>query len=639
MEQIVRPTLADAIRETLADLMPFPGRMATSLGVAVVSAMVAGIAMMFHIPESALSCYLVMYLMKADGAENTVVATAAILGFALLVVLMIPILQWTVSSALLRILVMIAVSFVFIFLGAASKLGEGGSVVALIIAFILSLVNQVPINGVISYALRYAAEMGIMPMFVIAGFSLVFGRWSLALLRDEMRERFQVARDVLLARNSGTLSALQEKLGAANEEQDKRLMLVNILHQTTRGRAAKIKVDIPASYQLLFAVSALPPETSAEHERKYVEHLDDMASALDAGRPLPPPSPELAVSGSRQEAAMLQALENLAGTGNHAYASGGRDRLFAADAFTNPIYERFAIKTTMAAILCYMFYAAIDWQGIHTAMVTCYVASMGTAGDTIHKLGLRIAGCLVGAAIGVGSLIFLIPHLETVGGLMVLVFGVALLSAWVTAGSEKVSYGGLQIGLAFTLTVLHGFGPSTDLDTARDRIIGILVGNFAVYIISTMIWPVPVVTVIRQRLSQAARKIAQIAAAPSGHRFGMIATAAETERLLQDVRYCFYLLPFEPSALRPSAEREGALLFAANKLASLNKHVYFSAEAMPDAVARLNSLSSQLERSRTPGESSVRDPSSSVSDTETAGIMQIHSHITDLEAALQDSRL
>ena len=639
MAKAARPTLRDAVRETLADLLPFEGRMATSLGVAVVAALVAGIAMMFHIPESALSCYLVMYLMKADGAENTLVASAAILGFALLVVLMIPILQWTVSSVMLRILVMIAVSFVFIFLGAASKLGEGGNVVALIIAFILSLVNQVPINGVISYGLRYAAEMGMMPMFVIAGYSLVFGRWSLALLRDELRQRLQVARDTLLERNARTISALDLKLGAANDEQDKRLMLVKLLHQTTGKEAAKIKKDIPSSYQLLFAVSALPADISADSKRQYAAHLDDMMAALEAGRPLPPPSDMLAAPASRPEAAMMQALESLSGGKSHDFGPGGHDRLFAADAFTNPIYKRFALKTTLAAILCYMFYAAIDWQGIHTAMVTCYVASMGTAGDTIHKLALRIAGCLLGAAIGVASLIFLMPHLESVGGLMILVFAVALLAAWITAGSEKVSYAGLQVGLAFTLTVLHGFGPTTDLDTASDRIIGILVGNFAVYIVSTMIWPVPVATVIRQRLSQSAQRIARIAAAPSEDRFGMIAVAAETERLLEEVRYCFYLLPFEPKDLRPSPERENALLIAANKLASLNKHVYFSAEAMPDAATTLNSLSSQLEEPRPSGEVSVRDPSSSGSDMETAGTMEIQRHLTDLEASLQNSRI
>ncbi|NKX17372.1 hypothetical protein HGG75_26790 [Ochrobactrum pseudogrignonense] len=97
------------------------------------------------------------------------------------------------------------------------------------------------------------------------------------------------------------------------------------------------------------------------------------------------------------------------------------------------------------------------------------------------------------------------------------------------------------------------------MDTARDRIFGVLVGNLAVYLVSTLIWPAPVVTVIRQHLAQAARKIAQIAACPAATRMEMITTAAEVEQLLGEVRYCFYLLPFEPLRLRPSEAMEKPL--------------------------------------------------------------------------------
>ncbi|WP_273728238.1 FUSC family protein [Brucella gallinifaecis] len=638
MAKSAEHTLWGAVRETLADLAPFPGRMATSWRVAAVCALVAGIAMMFHIPESAISCYLVIFLMKADGAENTIVATAAVLAITLLVAAMIPVLQWTIESALLRILVMIAVSFVFIFIGAASKLGEGGSIVALIIAFILSLVNEVPINGVISFALRYAWEMAILPMFVIAGFCLFFGRWSLTLLREEMRERLLVAKEALLQENAETTKHLQEKLGTANDDENKRSMLVKILHQTTSDKAAKIQADIPASYQLLFAVSALPDDTADDSKKQYARHIDEMVAALDKGVAMPSPEIEPSSTDSRQEAGILQALRNIAGSEKTAYRKGAGDSFFAADAFTNPVYQRFALKTTLAAILCYMFYAAINWQGIHTAMVTCYVASMGTAGDTIHKLTLRITGCLIGAVIGIGSLIYLMPQLESVGGLMVLVFLVALLAAWVTAGSEKVSYGGVQIGLAFTLTVLQGFGPTTDMDTARDRIIGILVGNFAVYIVSTLIWPAPVAAVIRQKLSDIAKKIAQIAAAEPEERMTMIATAAEAERLLDEVHYCFYLLPFEPAGLRPSAELEKTFTIAADQLASLNKEVYFSSEAIPDAAARLNMLSAQLGAVGMQGENVAADQVSPLEGKEIAGTKQINMHLTHLETALMDGK-
>jgi len=344
--------------------------MATAWRVAAVCALVAGIAMMFNIPESAISCYLVIFLMKADGAENMVVAIAATLAITLLIALMIPIIQWTVESASLRIVIMIAVSFAFIFLGAASKLGEGGSIVALIIAFILTLVNEVPVNGVISMALRYAWEMAILPMLVIAVFSLYFGRWSVSLLRQELRERLLLARQALL---NGPAPLVAEKLAAGNDDESKRAMLVRILHQTSQKNAARIKADIPASYQLLFAVSALPEAASVESRHSYASEIDAMVDALDRGAPPPPPPLAEDKLPCAQARAIRQALNTLAGQQEPRYRKGAGERFFAADAFTNPAYQRFALKTTLAAILCYMFYAAINWQGIHTAMVTCLV--------------------------------------------------------------------------------------------------------------------------------------------------------------------------------------------------------------------------------------------------------------------------
>ncbi|WP_439273450.1 FUSC family protein [Pseudochrobactrum sp. HB0163] len=635
-------TLRSALRETLADLAPFPGRAATAWRVAAVCALVTGFAMMFHIPEAAISCYLVIFLMKADGAENTLVATIAIIAISLMVALMIPVIQSSVESALVRIVVMIIVSFIFIFIGAASKLGEGGSIIALIIVFILTLVNDVPLNGVISLALRYAWEMAILPMFMIAGFSLFFGRWSLSLQREELRERLMIARNALQIPRPSQNQALQDRLEAGNDDSHKRFMLIKILHQTSKEKTAKIKADIAASYQLIFAASALPqtaPENSCQH---YQEQIDAMVQALDNGTPLPQPA-ACAVPHQNNTVfnSILQALRNIAGAEQTAYAKGENDSFFAADAFTNPAYQRFALKTTLAAILCYMFYAAINWQGIHTAMVTCYVASLGTAGDTIHKLLLRISGCLIGAAIGAVSILYLLPHMETVSALMVLVFFTVLLAAWVAAGSNKISYAGVQIGLAFTLTVLQGFGPTTDMDTARDRIIGILVGNFAVYLISTLVWPTPVSETIRSNLSKALSKIAALAATPPEQRMEKIATISEIEQALGEVRYCFYLLPFEPASLRPTTDQQQAYRKYTDVLATLNREICFSAENMSDFSERLHILSQRILNKQpiagTNPHSDNNQPASSQPDNLTPQI--IAEQITELETMIADSKL
>ncbi|WP_204275393.1 hypothetical protein, partial [Stenotrophomonas maltophilia] len=67
-----------------------------------------------------------------------------------------------------------------------------------------------------------------------------------------------------------------------------------------------------------------------------------------------------------------------------------------------------------------------------------------------------------GGALGIGSIVFLMPHMQDVGELALLIGAIAFLAAWISVGSERISYMGWQIALAYFLCTLHGFGPSFD---------------------------------------------------------------------------------------------------------------------------------------------------------------------------------
>ncbi|HYG45789.1 MAG TPA: FUSC family protein, partial [Bordetella sp.] len=134
-----------------------------------------------------------------------------------------------------------------------------------------------------------------------------------------------------------------------------------------------------------------------------------------------------------------------------------------------------------------------------------------------HKLALRIVGCLIGAGLGIASIVFLMPHMTSVGAIMLLVFIGTFVSAWIWVGNERVSYAGVQVALAFLLTVLQGSGPTFDMDTARDRVMGILLGNCVLYIVVTQLWPVSVRERIRDCLHQALTHLGAMARmAPPG---------------------------------------------------------------------------------------------------------------------------
>ncbi|MCR5899108.1 FUSC family protein, partial [Burkholderia sp. HAN2018] len=202
------------------------------------------------------------------------------------------------------------------------------------------------------------------------------------------------------------------------------------------------------------------------------------------------------------------------GTPAAAEAAAPRGGFFLPDARTNPDHIRYALKTTAAAIFCYLLYSQLDWSGIHTCVVTCYIVSLGSTAETVEKLTLRILGCIVGALLGTAALVFVVPSLSSVGHLMALVFAGGWLAAWVAFGSPRIAYAGFQIAFAFFLCVIQGAGPGFDLTIARDRTIGILLGNVVVYLVFTRIWPVSIGKQIDAGLAALTdqwRRLAQVA--------------------------------------------------------------------------------------------------------------------------------
>jgi len=191
-------------------------------------------------------------------------------------------------------------------------------------------------------------------------------------------------------------------------------------------------------------------------------------------------------------------------------AAGSSGRLLAADAFSNPEYVRFALKVTLAVMVCYFVMSMTNWPGIHTCVITAFFVALGTVGDTLHKATLRFVGCLIGAGLGLGAILLLMPLMTDLGDLLLLLAPVTLLAAWVGYGSERISYAGWQIGLAFYLVVLQGYGPTIDMYTARDRTIGILFGNIVIFVIFTTIWPVSVANVVRTHLARALGQLAAL---------------------------------------------------------------------------------------------------------------------------------
>jgi multidrug resistance protein MdtO len=361
------------VRQAMADLAPFPGRVGTAWRTALMAAIVAAVAMMFELPEAAISCYLVAFLMKPDGTESCAGAIAVMVLITVIVALLIPLSQWTVDSPGLRLLVMAAISFAFLFLGAASKLGEVGGVIALIITVALSLLYKTPGSDIATSGLRYAWEMLVMPMAMMVAFNLCLGRSTVTLLRDNLRQRLEAAREAVL--DASADNELRKLIREGNGKAVARAKFVRLLHLASSTAAEQIASDVWASYQLMLAVSGLASRTPDALRSALASQIGAAIAALDAGKALPLPQ-ALPPDASRAEQGIRQALAIMAGAERAEIIAGPKEPFLAPDAFSNPEYQRYALKTTAAAMLCYVIYAGVNWQGIHTAMITCYVASL-----------------------------------------------------------------------------------------------------------------------------------------------------------------------------------------------------------------------------------------------------------------------
>jgi multidrug resistance protein MdtO len=235
------------------------------------------------------------------------------------------------------------------------------------------------------------------------------------------------------------------------------------------------------------------------------------------------PSPELLVRGilwlwvAIAYGAGLTVVLNtlfLPNTPNESSHSPKPKDLFVSDAFTNAAHVHFALKVTLAAMFCYIVYMAIDWSGIHTALITCTFIALETTGATLHKGILRIGGCVIGGALALFTIVFLMPHMVTIASLVVVVAGASAIAGWVAAGSEMISYAGLQIAFAFFYSVFQGYAPDTDLDNVRNRVVGILFGLIVTGLVFAYIWPEHTIDRFRDALREALRQLARLLEIP-----------------------------------------------------------------------------------------------------------------------------
>ena len=155
-----------------------------------------------------------------------------------------------------------------------------------------------------------------------------------------------------------------------------------------------------------------------------------------------------------------------------------QSKSLAPDAFVNPAHLWFAIRGCLAASGCYIIYNSIAWPSIGApAIATCLLTAVSAVGASQQRQILRFAAFVLGGLlIGIGSEIFILPHLDSIGGFTLFFVVVMTLVSWLMTSSSRFSYFGFQIAVVFCLINLQEFARQTSLAAARDRIVGVGLG-------------------------------------------------------------------------------------------------------------------------------------------------------------------
>jgi multidrug resistance protein MdtO len=482
------------------ELAPREGRGLAVARIAAACTITVAIAMVFRIPLAAYMAYMVFLTSKDDSAATVTMAVAGGLAITLAVIFSLGLAQISLGDPAIRLPAMALMTFLAMFSVRTFALGPISFLAGFIVVTMQSIVDEVPNPEVFTRTTLWLWVVVVVPAFTTTLINLLFGPQASAVAERGVRK---------------VLTALEAALTAgeiAGRLAQWRAILVPLIEKSRNP---------PAIQRLLDALVILEayPDSIPPRERTRLSYLVRGCHNALEQRSLvaeAPPETESTPEALAATYAFAELQRELSRTPAHQPAHAGHKprQLFVPDALSNPSHWQFALKTTLAIMIVYSVYTMLDWPGLLTSIVTVFFVALGSVGETVHKLVLRLSGAIIGGLLAGLSIVFVLPHFTDIGQLCALTAVVALFAGWVTTSSERLSYAGMQIALAFFMGLLQTYSPATDLTVLRDRVAGILLGNVVMTLVFSALWPESAITRLRGALADALRGIAALLRSP-----------------------------------------------------------------------------------------------------------------------------
>jgi len=486
-----------------SELAPFPGRMDAVWRLLACCTVVIVCSMALQIPMLSLSLIMVFFTAQENTVLTRMSAIGLLAGSTLAVLASLLLLKFTLEYPMLRILGAALIAFCGMYFLRTSKRGAIGFLVALLVVNAQGMADNYEDPEVLTRLQLWVWVATTYPVVVTMTIQRLFrpalparllvGEYSRQLDEIEHQLDARIAGSTPPAFHSGRVGhgalALQRQLGFAALGHQER----------TAARAAAVSRLHAAAAQL----ARLAPFEASPEERRQMLAIRDACAALRQclGHNMPfklatPASQATAAVGGAHDVIlreMERALQAAAaaddGAGAAKGANGAGSAAATPAAIPRLLYAKFAFKAVLAAMIAYVIYTSLQWPGIGTATQTCIILALPSLGATTHKGLNRLLGCILGSLAALVATVFVVPHLDSIVGLLAMSLPVIAIGAWIAAGSPRSNYVGVQLMFAFALAQLGSFGPVTDLTEIRDRLVGILLGLAVSITVYALLWP------------------------------------------------------------------------------------------------------------------------------------------------------
>lgn len=505
---VIRPYMTAFMRIWGLIVRPTRGRTALALRTAIISMVAVLIGEIWQLPMLSLLTLTLAALWQGNRVANMKVSILFVIFFSVVTGALYIGLKTTINNFLATLIFNLLLSFIFFFLSTTSILGMISVIGGLVLSYMLVSLDNMQVGDSIMRLVLSAWRV----FLTIAGLLAFMGSWFSPspehTLVDQIVERLNLASKCLARRGSGHpipqswQDAVIDTVGEGVSGMFGALGLAGMEHRWKVDDLSSLRRAALNSFGILQLVEQClkPNGRISEEDCTYLAgRLEDMSACFVADRRPTSIEETHVCSGAISKeierllcefARPLTAEEaQLPSSQPAAPAPKKAPGFFLPGAFTDREHVRYAVKGTVSVCIAIITYKMLNWQGVHTCIITCFIVSLPTMGAVLDKQRLRIVGALMGCCMAMGAIMWLMPHMTDVAELMLVMGVVIFIGAWVKAGDQRISYLGLQIIVTFTLSDLAKYTPTTDLTVPRDRIIGILIGLAITYVVHTLFWP------------------------------------------------------------------------------------------------------------------------------------------------------